>query len=117
MIDWQAFADDWYRVWNAHDLEAILAHYAPDVTFRSPYVKRFAPDSGGVLRGRDQLRPYFGRAFEVFPALRFEPFALCVGVDSATLIYRAADGRTAAETMVVQPDGLIADVRAQYTAA
>src|SRR5438270_868337 len=31
-----ALADAWSRAWNAHDLDAILSHYADDVEFVSP---------------------------------------------------------------------------------
>ena len=32
----QRFAEHWYAAWNAHDLTAILAHYADDVEMVSP---------------------------------------------------------------------------------
>jgi hypothetical protein len=38
--DANAFARRWIADWNAHDLDAILAHYAPDAEFLSPVAQR-----------------------------------------------------------------------------
>ena len=41
MIDraWaEDFAHDWAASWNARDVEAVLAHFSPDVVFRSPRI-------------------------------------------------------------------------------
>ena len=35
----QAFAREWVKAWNDHDLEAILSHYAEDVVFHSPRIR------------------------------------------------------------------------------
>ncbi len=32
------FADDWIRAFNAHDLPAILDHYADELAFYSPFI-------------------------------------------------------------------------------
>lgn len=34
------FADAWVRAWNAHDVEAVLAHFHDDVVFSSPVAAR-----------------------------------------------------------------------------
>ena len=31
-----SFAEEWIRIWNNRDLEAILSHYTEDAQFRSP---------------------------------------------------------------------------------
>ena len=47
----QVFAERWVRDWNAHDVDALLKHFAVDVVFTSPVAIRiFGGD--GVLRGR-----------------------------------------------------------------
>lgn len=37
--DAQAFAREWVKAWNDHDLPAILSHYADDVVFHSPRIR------------------------------------------------------------------------------
>ena len=59
-----AFADDWVRAWNAHDVEAVLAHFHDDVVFSSPVAARVLPESGGVVRGKAALRDYWLTALE-----------------------------------------------------
>jgi ketosteroid isomerase-like protein len=41
------FAAAWYAAWNAHDLEAILEHYADDVEMSSPLVAALTGEPGG----------------------------------------------------------------------
>ena len=45
------FAQRYYAAWNARDLEAILALYAEDIEFSSPYIAAlgFSPDGGYVV--------------------------------------------------------------------
>jgi len=107
-------ADEWFAAWNAHDLDAILAHYADDVEFVSPFVAALNDDPTGVVRGKDGLRAYFTRALERFPDLRFEPLDVLVGVDSVTLSYVSVGGRRAAEVMTVGADGRVTRVLAHY---
>lgn len=37
------FAQSWYEAWNAHDLDAIMAHYAPSIEHSSPFIARYHP--------------------------------------------------------------------------
>jgi ketosteroid isomerase-like protein len=114
MLDAQAFADEWYAAWNAHDLDAILHHYTDDVEFISPFVVRLNDDPSGTLHGKDALREYFSRALERFPDLRFEPIATLVGVNSVTLHYVSVENRLAAEVMTFGPDDRVVHVLAHY---
>lgn len=110
-----ALAEEWYAAWNAHDLDAILAHYAPEIVLRSPYVRALGADPDGVLRGADALRAYWRTALDRYPELRFEPLATLLGVDSVVLHYRGLGGVRAAELLRVRaPDGLVTDSIAHY---
>ena len=40
------FVDQWLADWNAHDLDALLAHYGDGVIFTSPLAERLLPGSG-----------------------------------------------------------------------
>lgn len=109
-------AERWLGAWNAHDLDAILSHYAEDVEFTSPFVVRLTADPSGTLRGKTALRDYFSRGLAAYPDLRFELIRVLTGVDSVTLYYRSVNGLYAAETMQVGGDGLVKRVWAHYGA-
>jgi ketosteroid isomerase-like protein len=108
------FAKEWIEAWNGHDLERILVHYADDIVFSSPFVKRMGPDASGLLRGREALRKYFEAALTKFPALHFHLRTVLLGVDTVTLLYDSVNGLLAAETMTMNDAGRITRVWAQY---
>ena len=66
------FAQDWIASWNAHDLERILSHYAPDFSMTSPLIVQFAGEPGGTLQGREAVGAYWAAALQRMPDLRFE---------------------------------------------
>ena len=86
------FVDDWLRHWNAHDLDALLGHFADDVTFTSPVASRVLPGCDGVLRGKDALREYWTEGLRLIPGLHFEVVAAYVGVNTIVINYRNQNG-------------------------
>ena len=108
-------AEAWVGAWNAHDLDAILRHYADDVEFVSPFVERLLGDASGAVRGKAQLRAYFVKGLAAFPDLRFELLEILVGVGSVTVYYRGVRGLLAAEVMCLADDGRIVRVLAHYS--
>ena len=110
-------AHAWVEAWNARDLDRILAHYAEDVEFRSPFVVALTGDPSGCLRGRARLRDYFARALGRFPLLHFDLHEIYVGVDSLVVRYTSVNGLPAAETMEIGADGRVCAVRAHYGGA
>jgi ketosteroid isomerase-like protein len=108
------FARRYYAAWNARDLDAILALYAEDIEFSSPYIAAlgFSPD--GVIHGKQILRLYFEKALERTPELKFAPESLCVGARGHTLIYRNHRGERAAEVHELDAAGLIIRADATY---
>ena len=64
------FAAAWIAAWNAHDLEAVLAHYSPDIEFRSPLARRLTGD--GRVVGIDALRAYWARGLSIHTNLAFD---------------------------------------------
>jgi len=109
------FARRYYEAWNARNLDAILALYAEDIEFSSPYIAAlgFAPD--GVIHGKPMLRLYFEKALERAPALTFTPEALLVGARGHTLLYRNHRGERTAETHEMDALGLVVRADATYT--
>jgi ketosteroid isomerase-like protein len=93
------FAAQWERDWNAHDLDALLAHFSPDVVFTSPVAAQLLPDCDGVIRGRDALRAYWSHALELLPDLRFTVEAVYAGVDAVVINYRNHAGNRVCEVL------------------
>jgi hypothetical protein len=109
------FAEQWYEAWNAHDLTAILDHYTDDVEMVSPLVSALTGSNASTIAGKDALRAYFAAGLEKYPALRFEPIELFVGVDSLVLHYRSAGGNQAAEVIFLDSHDKITRYFAHYT--
>jgi len=84
----QRFSTEWLDAWNAHDLEAILDHFANDVVFSSPLALQLIEGSDGVIRGKVDLRTYWSEGLRRSPALHFEIEDLYVGVNTLVIHYR-----------------------------
>jgi hypothetical protein len=110
----RALPGEWYEAWNAHDLERILAHYADDVEFSSPFIAVHGISQSGRISGKPGLRAYWSRAFEAYPDLHFDPIAELYGVESVTLHYRGVGGILAAEVHELGSDGRIVRACAHY---
>ncbi len=110
------FAAEWIAAWNAHDLEAILAHYAPGVVLTSPVAARLLGDPSGTVAGIDALRVYFARGLQAYPGLRFELLDVFHGLASAVLVYTNQSGTRTAEFMECSAQGQVIRVVANYSA-
>ena len=108
------FAKDWVRAWNSHDLDAIVAHYGPDVVLTSPVAARLLGDQSGTVTGREALRSYFQRGLEAFPNLAFELVDVMWGLSSVVLYYVNQKGTKSGEFMEFDGSGKIIRVVANY---
>lgn len=108
-------AIDWVEAWNAHDLERILSHYAEDVVLISPIAQARLGEAR--VEGKAALRAYFAKGLAARPDLAFTLRRVFEGVGSLVVDYVAADGRPAAELMVLNEQGQVREVRAHYAAA
>jgi hypothetical protein len=108
-------AAEWVAAWNAHDLDAVMGHYADDVVFVSPFVAALAGEQSGVIHGREALRAYFARALEAYPDLHFDLHAALPGVSSVALHYRSVGDREAIEVMELDAAGAVVRVAAHYS--
>jgi hypothetical protein len=91
------FAASWYAAWNAHDLDAIMVHYAPNIEHSSPFIKRYNGTDDAAIKGIAGVRDYFARALARNPTLRFDPLHVTTGLESVILVYRRMSGDLAAE--------------------
>ena len=95
------FVDSWVSAWNAHDLDALLAHFTDEVTFRSPVAAQLL-GGDGVIRGKDALRAYWTEGLRRIPDLRFEVVGSYVGVDCLVINYRNQKGSLVNEVLVFE---------------
>ncbi len=98
MIIADRWADQWIGAWNRRDLDALLALYAEEIELRSPFAKLYA--ANGTIRGREQLRSYWGEAMRRMPNLRLEKIAVYTGHLAIALHYQDQNGRSCIETVL-----------------
>jgi hypothetical protein len=92
------FVRDWVRDWNAHDLDALLDHFADDVVFTSPVAIRVL-GGDGVCRGKAALRDYWSRGLALIPDLHFEVLEHYLGIDTLVIRYRNQAGGLVSEVL------------------
>ena len=109
-----ALAQDWIDCWNDHDLGRIIAHYADDVVFKSPFIQKLGTSPSGAIVGKEALLAYFKTALEKYPTLTFRLRSVFRGIDSITLLYESVSGLVAAETMMLNEHNQVSRVLAQY---
>lgn len=112
----ESFASDWVAAWNSHDLDRILAHYAEDIVFSSPFAADLVGAPDGVIAGLPALRAYFARGLEAYPDLHFELIAVLPGASSIAMHYRSVGGREAIEIVELDAAGLVRRAAAHYSA-
>jgi len=105
----EGFAQDWAANWQAKDLDALLAHYAPEIIFRSPRIAAVLGRRQTSVSGLSDLREYWRKALDAAGAVRFEILSLGVGSDALTILYRNQRNDHVAETLVFREDGLIVE--------
>lgn len=110
------FADHWLAAWNAHNLDAVLSHYAPDFEMSSPLIAAMGINPSGTLRGKDAVAAYWRAALDRLPDLRFEPIAVLAGAASLVIHYRTSFGKLAAETFVFDQQDKVIRAAAHYAA-
>lgn len=115
-----AFADEWVAMWNARDLEALLAHFDDAAHFTSP---RAAQRVGtAVVKGKAALRAYWGLAVAQAESLHFvlDHVVWDESRREAVILYiNERDGQrtSACEWLRFSPSGLVVEGRALYGAS
>jgi ketosteroid isomerase-like protein len=67
--DIEAVTQAWERALAAHDVDALVACYAPDAVLESPVVAHIQ-GTPGVCRGHEQLRPFLADVVARTPEVR-----------------------------------------------
>jgi hypothetical protein len=97
----QAFARQWAKDWNAHDIDALLRHFTDDVVFTSPVAVRIS-GGDGVIRGKEALRKYWSEGVRLIPDLHFEVLAVYVGISTLVINYRNQAGGVVSEVLAFE---------------
>jgi len=102
--DAERFSREWAAGWNAHDLDAVLAHFHDDAVFTSPLAAQIVPDSHGVIRGKAALRAYWTEGLKRNPGLHFVLEGVYVGVNTLVIHYRNQKRGLANEVLIFDGD-------------
>jgi steroid delta-isomerase-like uncharacterized protein len=78
----EAVIDRYCTAWNCHDVDAILALHTDDAVFENH-------TSGGIARGKLQIRELIDGVFETFPDLHFATRRAYFGKSVAVLEWTA----------------------------
>lgn len=108
------FAASWLRAWNAHDIDGVLAHFADDATFTSPVAAQLLPETGGILRGTDEIRRYWTIGLERIPDLHFEIENVYTGLSTIVINYRNHTGALVAEVLRLDETGRVIEGEGTY---
>jgi hypothetical protein len=97
----RGFTEQWLKDWNAHDVDALLAHFTDDVVFTSPTAVRLL-GGDGVIRGKEALRKYWSEGIRLIPDLHFEVLGLYVGISTLVINYRNQAGGLVSEVLTFE---------------
>ena len=113
-MDHQKFAQTWVNVWNSHNLEDILSHYADDIEITTPMIAMATGGRESSLKGKKAVCEYWRKALDKFPDLHFDLIHSTAGVDSVALFYKSIMDKHAVEVMFFNEDGKISRMYAHY---
>jgi len=105
--DLAALGREWIAAWNSHDLERILALYADDSEMTSDRIQALGLAASGTLRGKEQIRAYWGLALLRLPNLHFELIDIYVSPDSIVVFYQNERGAKICEYLRLNDEGRI----------
>ena len=114
--DLAALGREWIAAWNSHDLERILALYAEDAEMTSDKIKALGLAESGTLRGKENLRVYWRRAFQLLPNLHFDLIDTYVSPDSVVVFYQNERGAQICEYLRLDERGKIRQGSANHLA-
>jgi hypothetical protein len=108
-------ANHWINAWNSRDIMQIMAHYADNIEFTSPFINTLTLCTEGKIYGKPALQAYFLKGLANFPELNFELLQALPGMTSVTLLYKSINNLLAAEVMEIDSEGKIYSVLAHYS--
>ncbi len=109
----EKFAEEWIAAWNSHNLDTILSHCEEDFEMSSPLIVQAMGEPSGMLRGKDRVGEYWGKALARYPDLHFEKLHVLTGANSVTIIYNGVRGLSA-EVFHFSLSGKVSSAFAHY---
>ena len=102
-MGYDKWAERWIKGVNDRDLDTALALYSPAIEMRSSFAKVYA--GGGVIKGKEALRSYWGELFRRTPLLKLTLLEIYSGHGSFSIHHRDHLGRNCMETVVFNDAG------------
>jgi len=113
-----AIAQKWFEAFNEHDLEKLLRLYADDAQHYSPKLKIRAPQTNGLVQGKEQLRSWWKDAFDRLPTLHYDVKTLTADTARVFMEYtRKVNGEEdlfVGEVLEINAAGLISASRVYH---
>ena len=106
----------WIAAWNSRDLERVLLLYAEDSEMTSDRIPALGFACSGTLRGKANLRMYWGKALTLRPNLQFELIDTYVSPDSVVVFYQNERGAKICEYLRLDAAGKIRQGSANHLA-
>jgi ketosteroid isomerase-like protein len=104
----------WVAAFESKDLDRVVAFYTNDVIFHSPLVARLSHDPSGTVHGKEALRAYVKKGFEVFDHIEFTVLDVLRGVDSIAIHYKGITGTHVVEVLFFDTDGMVRESYVHY---
>jgi len=111
-----ALGREWVAAWNSRDLERVLALYTEDSEMTSDRIPALGFDATGTLRGKQNLRAYWGKALTLVPNLHFTLIDTYVSPDSVVVFTRTSGMRKICEYLRLDAAGKIRQGSANHLA-
>ena len=107
------FSLDWVEVWNKHDIDKIMTHYADDFEMNSPVIKSIMNIESGIIKGKKEVRAYWEKALKMNPDLHFKIMKTFAGANSIVIHYKGHRGLSA-EVFFFNEEGKVKSACAHY---
>ena len=80
----------------------------------SPYIKDRMGIESGVLKGKDNIRPYWEKSLAVDPPVKFELIDVFTGMSSIIIYYKSIGRKMVCETLTFNEQGKIMSGNSQH---
>ena len=87
MLSNKQIAQLWFKAFNMHDIEMLLALYDEQAKHYSPKLKTHQPETNGFIKGKVALRNWWTDAFDRLPNLHYDILELTAEDDRVFMEY------------------------------
>ena len=113
-----AIAQQWFKAFNNHNLEQLLALYNDNAQHYSPKLKARQPETKGLITGKPALRNWWADSFNRLPTLHYNPTRLIANETAVFMEYTrhvaGEEEMTVGEVLEIS-DGLIVASRVYHS--